>query len=320
MTKKKTIDYNYASKVTNYFLTHNNFLIVTHKNPDGDTMGSAAALCSALRRSGKTAFLYPNKQITEKLRKYTAAFFAVENYTASSIISVDVASPDMMAEGFTGTIDCCIDHHPTNTGLGQINLICPAKSACGEIVLTIIENMRGGLTKEEADLLYIAISTDTGCFQYANTNASTHTAVSKLLLYGADNAALNLTFFRKVRKARILLEGKIFSSLFFHRGGSVVVATITKSMMQDCGATEEDCDDLASLPGRIEGTSVGITIREKENGSSKVSVRTSAEVSAIEICSYFGGGGHSMAAGCTIEANPQRARELILAVVDEVCS
>ena len=113
MTKKKTIDYNYASKVTNYFLTHNNFLIVTHKNPDGDTMGSAAALCSALRRSGKTAFLYPNKQITEKLRKYTAAFFAAENYTASSIISVDVASPDMMAEGFTGTIDCCIDHHPT---------------------------------------------------------------------------------------------------------------------------------------------------------------------------------------------------------------
>ena len=162
------------------------------------------------------------------------------------------------------------------------------------------------------------LTTDTLIF--TNTNASTHTAVSKLLRYGADNAALNLTFFRKVRKARILLEGKIFSSLFFHRGGSVVVATITKSMMQDCGATEDDCDDLASLPGRIEGTSVGITIREKENGSSKVSVRTSAEVSAIEICSYFGGGGHSMAAGCTIEANPQRARELILAVVDEVCS
>ena len=91
-------------------------------------------------------------------------------------------------------------------------------------------------------------------------------------------------------------------------------------MLQECGATEEDCDDLASLPGRIEGTVVGITIREKENGFSKVSVRTSAAVSAIEICNYFGGGGHPMAAGCTIEANPQKARELILAVVDEVYS
>ena len=317
MTKKKN-NYNYANEATQYFLRHNDFLIVTHKNPDGDTLGSAAALCSALRRSGKTAFLYPNKQTTEKFRRYTGAFFADENYSATSVISVDVASPDMLAEGFTGKIDCCIDHHPTNTGLGQVNLICPEKSACGEIVLTIIENIHRGLTKEEADLLYIAISTDTGCFQYANTNASTHTAVSKLLRYGADNAALNLTFFRKVRKARILLEGKIFSSLFFHRDGSVVVATVTKSMMQDCEATEEDCDDLASLPGRIEGTLVGITIREKDNGSSKVSVRTSAEISAIEICSYFGGGGHSMAAGCTIDANPQKARELILAVVDEV--
>ena len=317
MTKKKN-NYNFANEATQYFLRHNDFLIVTHKNPDGDTLGSAAALCSALRRSGKTAFLYPNKQTTEKFRRYTGAFFAAENYSATSVISVDVASPDMLAEGFTGKIDCCIDHHPTSTGLGQVNLICPEKSACGEIVLTIIENIHRGLTKEEADLLYIAISTDTGCFQYANTNASTHTAVSKLLRYGADNATLNLTFFRKVRKARILLEGKIFSSLFFHRDGSVVVATVTKSMMQDCEATEEDCDDLASLPGRIEGTLVGITIREKDNGSSKVSVRTSAEISAIEICSYFGGGGHSMAAGCTIEANPQKARELILAVVDEV--
>ena len=320
MTKKKTIDYNYANAVTKYLLAHNGFLILTHKNPDGDTMGSAAALCSALRRYGKTAYLYPNKQATEKLRKYTATYFADENYTASSVISVDVASQDMLAEGFLGMVDCCIDHHPTNSGFGTVNLICPEKSACGEIVLTIIENMNRGLTKEEADLLYIAVSTDTGCFQYANTDAATHTAVSKLLRYGADNTVLNLIFFRTVSKARILLEGMIFSSLFFHRDGSVVTAVITQDMLQECGATEEDCDDLASLPGRIEGTVVGITIREKENGFSKVSVRTSAAVSAIEICNYFGGGGHPMAAGCTIEANPQKARELILAVVDEVYS
>ena len=320
MTKKKTINSNYASAATQYLLTHNNYLILTHKNPDGDTMGSAAALCSALRRAGKTAFLYTNPQVTEKYRKYTAAYFAADDYGACSIISVDVASPDMLAEGFAGTIDCCIDHHPTNSAFGKVNLICPEKSACGEIILTIIENMHRGLTKEEADLLYIAISTDTGCFQYANTDAATHAAVSKLLRYGADGTGLNLVFFRRVSKARVLLEGKIYSSLFFHRDGSVVVATITQNMMQECGATEEDCDDLASLPGRIEGTAVGITIREKNNGFSKISVRTSSAVSAIEICTFFGGGGHAMAAGCTIEANPLKARELILAVVDEVYS
>ena len=318
MTKKKTNNRNYATAVTQYLLAHDGFLILTHKNPDGDTLGSAAALCSALRRAGKTAFLYPNKQTTEKFLRYTAAYFSDEDYTASHIIAVDVASRDMVAEGFIGTVDCCIDHHPTNPAFGEVNLVCPEKSACGEIVLSIIENMHHGLSKEEADLLYIAISTDTGCFQYANTDAATHAAVSKLLRYGADNTALNLVFFRMVSKARILLEGKIFSSLYFHKGCSVVVATITQDMMRTCGATEEDCDDLAALPGRIEGTAVGITIREKDNGFSKVSVRTTSDVSASEICTYFGGGGHSMAAGCTIEANPQKAREMILAVVDEV--
>ena len=132
MTKKKTINSNYASAATQYLLTHNNYLILTHKNPDGDTMGSAAALCSALRRAGKTAFLYTNPQVTEKYRKYTAAYFAADDYGACSISSVDVASPDMLAEGFAGTIDCCIDHHPTNSALGKVNLICPEKSACGE--------------------------------------------------------------------------------------------------------------------------------------------------------------------------------------------
>ena len=160
MTKKKTIDYNFATAVTKYLLAHNEFLILTHRNPDGDTMGSAAALCSALRRSGKTAYLYPNKQATEKIRRYTESFFAGEKYAVSCVISVDVASQDMLAEGFLGMVDCCIDHHPTNSGFGTVNLICPEKSACGEIVLTIIENMHRGLTKEEANLLYIAISTD----------------------------------------------------------------------------------------------------------------------------------------------------------------
>ena len=312
--------HNYANAVTKWLLAHDNFLILTHKNPDGDTLCSAAALCSALQRAGKSAYLFPNSQATEKMKQYTDTWIADADYGYECTVSVDVASPDMLLHGFQGDVDCCIDHHPTNTSFGKVNLICPEKSACGEIILTVIENIHQHLTKEEANLLYIALSTDTGCFQYSNTNAATLSAAAKLLRYGADNAALNLTFFRKVSRARILLEGRIFSSLYFHKDGRVVVATVTRKMMQECGATEDDCDDLASLPGRIEGADVGITIREKEDGYSKISVRTSAAVSAVEICTFFGGGGHAMAAGCTIEADPQKARELLLAVADEVCS
>ena len=118
--------------------------------------------------------------------------------------------------------------------------------------------------------------------------------------------------------ARVKLEGMIYENMSFHRAGTVVVAIVTRDMMERSGATEDDCDDLASIPGRVEGEIVGITIREMEDGSSKVSVRTTEEVSAIAICQAFGGGGHAMAAGCRIDADIHRARELLLAVVEEV--
>ena len=110
----------------------------------------------------------------------------------------------------------------------------------------------------------------------------------------------------------------IYTGMTMHRGGEVVVATVTREMVERAGASEDDCDDLASLPGRVRGCRAGITIREQVSGESKISVRTSSDVSAVEICRVFGGGGHEMAAGCTIPAGPERAKELLLAVVDEV--
>ena len=110
----------------------------------------------------------------------------------------------------------------------------------------------------------------------------------------------------------------IYAGLTYYREGEVVIAAVTREMMDRSGATEDDCDDLAAIPGRVQGEIVGITIREMEDGTSKISVRTTEEVSAISICAAFGGGGHEMAAGCRINAGVERAKELLLAVVDEV--
>ena len=294
------------------------FLLLTHKNPDGDTLCSAAALCHALRRAGKTAFLYRNEQITEKYLPYVSTYLEEAGFVPEYIIAVDLATEQLFPNGFSGKVDFCVDHHPTNSFYAGKTLACPDRSSCGEIVMALVEKLCGNLSKEEADLLYIAVSTDTGCFQYANTNAKTFSAASHLLAHGADNAAANLVFFRQVSRARVELEGAIYSGMTFHRGNAVVVATVTQEMMRRCGATEDDCDDLASLTGRVRGCKVGITIRELESGESKISVRTSKDVSSIEICSVFGGGGHEMAAGCTISAGPARSKELLLAVVDEV--
>ena len=126
---------------------------------------------------------------------------------------------------------------------------------------------------------------------------------------------VNVKFFRKASRARLKLEGMIYSTMGFYRDGKISVAIITKEMLRQAGAGEEDCDDLAGLAGRAEGASVNITIRERDNGSSKVSVR---DVSSSDICAVFGGGGHAMAAGCTIDCPPEKARDMLLAVIDEV--
>ena len=307
-----------AQECSQLLLSKNNILIITHTNPDGDTLCSAAALCSALRRAGKRANLFRNPAVTTKYMPHVEKYFAPKSFKSKYIVSVDVATEKMFAEGFDGAIDLCIDHHPTNSHYAKKELVCPDKAACGEIVLAVIKEMCGGITQEEADLLYIAVTTDTGCFQYLNTNAATFRAAAELLEYGADTGMVNVKFFRKVSRARLKLEGMIYSNMGFYREGKIAVAIITKEMLRQAGAGEEDCDDLAGLAGRAEGTSVNITIRERDNGSSKVSVRTGRDVSSSDICAVFGGGGHAMAAGCTIDCPPEKARDMLLAVIDEV--
>lgn len=307
-----------AQECSHLLLSKNNILIITHTNPDGDTLCSAAALCSALRRAGKRANLFRNPAVTTKYMPHVEKYFAPKSFKSKYIVSVDVATEKMFAEGFDGAIDLCIDHHPTNSHYAKKELVCPDKAACGEIVLAVIKEMCGGITQEEADLLYIAVTTDTGCFQYLNTNAATFRAAAELLEYGADTGMVNVKFFRKASRARLKLEGMIYSTMGFYRDGKISVAIITKEMLRQAGAGEEDCDDLAGLAGRAEGASVNITIRERDNGSSKVSVRTGRDVSSSDICAVFGGGGHAMAAGCTIDCPPEKARDMLLAVIDEV--
>ena len=299
-------------------LAQDDLLLLTHKNPDGDTMCSAAARCSALRRMGKRAWLFPNPDVILKQRPFVEFYYAPADFVPAYRVSVDVAAEDLFCAGYEGIIDLCIDHHPTNSHYAGEELIRDEKSSCGEIILELIKVLCGDVTKEEATLLYIAVTTDTGCFQYANTSWHTLASASELLRLGADSLMVSHTFFRKVSLARLKLEGQIYSNMSFHHDDKVVIAMVTLDMMKKAGATEDDCDDLAGLSGRAETCVMNVTIREKENGSSKVSVRSNPGISSSRVCAAFGGGGHEMAAGCTIPEPPEKAKELLLAVIDEV--
>ena len=293
-------------------------LLVTHRDPDGDTAGSAAALCSALRRVGKEAWLCPNPGFTRKMLPYIESYIAPSDYEPACHVAVDVATERMFPPGFEGPICLCIDHHETNSHYGEHELVRGEKSSCGEIVLDLIKSLCGDVTEEEATLLYIAVTTDTGCFQYANTGFHTLASASELLRLGAKQHEVSLAFFRKVSVARLKLEGMIYSNMSFHRGGRIVMAIVTQDMIRRSGATKDDFDDLASLAGRAEGGDVNVTIRELEDGSSRVSVRSNPGINSSEICAAFGGGGHEMAAGCNIACPPEKARAMLLDVIDEL--
>lgn len=296
---------------------HDNILIITHTRPDGDTLGSAAALCSALRRCGKNAALYKNPEITDKYYKYVSAYIA-DDFEYSCVVATDVAEKHMICGGFSGDVQLCIDHHPSNSNYAENLLLNAGKASCGEIVLEVIKELCGDVSPEEASLLYMAVSTDCGCFRYANVTAETFAAASELVSCGARVQALNFDLFRQVSKARIVLEGLICSGLKFYSEGKIVVATVTEKMMQEAGATENDCDDIAGIPGRVEGCVLSLVIRELEQGKCKVSARSHPGFDCSALCARFGGGGHKMASGCVVRATPEETCEMLVSAASEV--
>ena len=300
-----------------YLREHDNFLIVTHLRPDGDTLCSAAALCSALRRFGKNAALFPNPEITPKYVKYVEKYIG-EDFEHDCIITVDVAEEHMFCIGFSDNVDLAIDHHPSNSRYAKELLLHDEKASCGESVIEVIKELCGALTPEEATLLYIAVSTDCGCFKYANVTDETFAAASELAKFGADIRGVNFEIHRQVSKARMVLEGLICAGMKFYNNGKLVIGTVTLDMMNSSGATENDCDDIAGIPGKVEGCVVSMLIRELEKGKCKVSVRSHPSFDSCALCLKFGGGGHKLAAGCTIDAEPDEVREMLVKAVEDI--
>ncbi|MGI6028829.1 MAG: DHH family phosphoesterase [Candidatus Heteroscillospira sp.] len=307
-----------VKKCADFLRAHDNYLLLTHRRPDGDTLGSAGALCLLLRRMGKTAYLMPNPDITAKYNVFVGELIAPEDYVPQVRVAVDLAAETMYPIGYEGEeIALCIDHHGSNSFYAGRTLVKPERAACGEIILELARELGCGLDKATADLLYIAISTDTGCFLYRNTTANTHRAAAEVMEAGADYGDLNKILFRTMSEARMKLEGMIYSGMRRYRDGKINVAVITLDMMERAGATENDCDDLASLAGRMEGSRCSATIREKEDGGCKISLRSNTEVNASRVCALFGGGGHPMAAGCAMDCSPEEARDRLVAAINE---
>ena len=298
------------------------FIIVTHKRPDGDALGSAAALAEGLRRLGKTAYLMENPETTERYLGYMGEYFAPEGYKYRYIVAVDTASPGLFPVGhekeLEGNVDLCIDHHPSNSLYAKETCVDGTCAACGELIYDLLLLLNGGVTAKEADYLYIAVSTDTGCFSYANVTCRTFTCAAACCAAGARVHAINKDIFRTKTRNRIGLESRIFTDMEFFADGRIAVVMLPKALLAAFSVDENDLEDIAALPGIVEGVEASLIIRELDDGQTKVSMRSGETVNSSDICRKFGGGGHAMAAGCTLQRPMSEVRDVFVAETEKV--
>ena len=306
-----------VAETADWLRNRDNFLIITHRRPDGDTVGCAGGLAQGLREAGKTAYVLFNPEITPRYIRFVEEYWTLDGYIPEHTIIVDTATNELFpinGDDYIGKISLCIDHHPSNSYYSELTCLDKTAASCGEVIYEILIALSGNISPKSAECLYAAVSTDTGCFAFANTTANTLRVASLLVYAGASNRKLNRLLFRTKTRSRIKIEGMINSGLEFYFNGAVAIATITRAMMDSAKADEDDIDDISSMPGIVKGVSTGITIREmKSTHNCKISVRTSPQVDANAISQRFGGGGHPMAAGFMLDMPVEEIKEALLA-------
>lgn len=295
-------------------LTENNeFLVISHEHPDGDTLGCAFALCEALKLMGKKrAFLCADK-VTKNFSFLTDGFVSDE-LSDPFVVCVDVADANLLgdlASDFEGKVDLCIDHHMSNTFYAKNTYLIERAAAC-EIVYDLIMSMPIEESRYIRNCIYTGVSTDTGCFRYQNTTAETFKVAAELMAKGVDSNKINKLMFETKSKSFLELEMLARETLQYHFDGKCAIITITQDMYKKSGSTEHECHPITALPRQIEGVLVGAVFKENEEGHFSISVRTDEGIDASEICSRLGGGGHKGAAGCRPDCDYETAKKLLL--------
>ena len=291
-----------------------NFLILTHLRPDGDTLGSACALCRALRFAGKTAYVLENVEAGEKYSFLFDTLLAPEGYEPETVVAVDTASASMLPENakkYENRVDLLLDHHASSRDYARAVYTETSAAAVGEIILKVIDKLDLTLDLSMAEGLYTAVSTDTGCFRFSNTTAQTFETARRCAAAGAELFDLNLKLFMVKSRGRIAVEGMVMKDVRFDAEGRIASCVIRRAEMDSVGATDDDLDDISSVIRYIEGVEIAVIVTEYE-GKSKVSVRSAASYDAGELCREFGGGGHAAAAGCTLSEDAEEVREMLV--------
>ena len=309
------------SEVARWLQDHDNYLILTHRRPDGDTIGSSAVLCRGLRQLGKTAHVLRNMEVTEKYLHLHAGLTKDCPEDGDTLICVDVAAVSLfpeVARPLVEKISLRIDHHGTAEHFTPLELVDPTAGATGDILYDVLLEMGAKLDKPMAEALYTAVSTDTGCFRYPNANGHSFRVAAACHDAGGDLAAINQDIFDTNSLGRLRLQGWIVENIRLFQDGKLAVCALPRAVEKQLGLTEDDLENISGFPRSIEGVKMAATLRQTEDGKVKVSVRAVPGYDAAKICARFGGGGHKGAAGATMDMPLEEAAEAIAAAMQQI--
>ena len=306
-----------ANEAAAWLAAHDNYLIFTHRRPDGDAFGSAAALCMGLRQIGKDAWVFPNGERPEFLTDLVAPFFSDGDLTGKTLIYVDMSGYGVLAynaEHAGGKFVFGIDHHASNVGFARENYIRPEAAACAEIIYDVLLSLGVELTKPIAEALYVGLSTDTGCFRFSNTTAKTLAVASACLQTGIETFPWNRKLFIEKSIGRLKMESYIIENLRSYAGGAVQYCFFPPEKEKEWKLTAIDTDNIASIPMTVKGTKLSVVVSVVSDGV-KIGMRANEPYDCGKYCTELGGGGHRAAAGATIPGTVEEVEKKIFAVL-----
>ncbi len=292
------------AEAAEFLARQDRFSIITHCGPDGDTVGSAAGLCLGLRQLGKTAHVLRNSQFPDKYKYLVEGLLKEDVQEGDTIISVDVAAAKMLSDDsrhLSDRVELRIDHHATDTPFAALELVDSTAAACSEIVYDLLMLLGVRLDVPMANALFTAVSTDTGCFRYANTTSRTFAVASACAAVSPDLFRITQELFDTVTLGRLRLQNWVVEHMHMLCGGKIVVCGIPADLYRTLELQEEDMGNLSGFLRSIEGVKIAATVKQDEEGHTGISVRAVPGYDAAAVCVKFGGGGHKGAAGASME-------------------
>ena len=300
------------AEAAGFLLVNDNFCILTHRRPDGDTVGSAAALCLGLRKLGKQAWVLKNEEISDRFGWLVEGLTkeAVEEHDI--VVSVDVASPGMLPKCFAPLAETCrlrIDHHGSATSFTPEELVDADSASCAELVCDVLAILGVEMDKKIAEAVYVGMSTDTGCFRFANTTAHSFTVAAVCAKAGADIYGLNQQLFETNSLPKLRMHAWMIENMKLLDDGKLAIVAIPRAVEELLRVTDDDMDNISSYPRTVAGVRMAATLRQTKDGETKISVRAIPGYDAAAVCAHFGGGGHKGAAGASTHMGLEEAAE-----------